>query len=153
MSSSPFINRLLLILLTPVRGMKAFISGCCCFNSVDNLSTAEETNEEINPADFSDQWKQLWHCAGNSLLPQKKAQRFISHTQINVISVAVRLVAQLRHVLTFTHLSNLVSQLRCCHRLSGAPANDAAVISFPSPSGTTRAFAVVLFLCLKSGQI
>jgi hypothetical protein len=146
------IKRLLLILLTPVCGIKAFILGCCCFNSVDNLSAATEESTEINSADFSDQWKQLWCCAGNSLFKEVKKPPFISHADHKAISVSVRLVVQLRQLLAFCNLSHLVSQLRCCHRLSGAPATESDFISVVFRKGTTRDFAVVLFLCLKSRQ-
>jgi len=152
MNSTSLIKSLLLFLLASARGIKAFILGCCCFNSVDNLSAAIENNEEINPADFSHQWKQLWHCAGHSWLPEEKLSSFISHTPRNDMTVSVRLDTQWRQVMAFNHLSNLVSQLRCCHRLSGAPTTDAAHPARFSFRSTTRYFAVVLFLCLFSLQ-
>lgn len=68
MHLTSFIKSLLLILLASAYGIKAFVLGCCCFNSVENLS--------------------------------------------------VRLDTQWRQVMAFNPLSNLVSQLRCCHRLS-----------------------------------
>ena len=148
MSFTPFIKCLLLTLLTPVRGVQAFILGCCCFNSVDNLSLAADNAEEINPADFSYQWKQLWHCAGNSWLAKTKSAPFISPAHNKDISTRVRLGAQQRQVLKFSNLSTLVSQLRCCHRLSGAPTTDAHLHHRFSLLSTTRYFAVVLFLCL-----
>src|SRR5471032_3419948 len=101
MNSTSMIKSLLLILLASARGIKAFILGCCCFNSVDNLSATGENNEEINPADFSHQWKQLWHCAGHSWQAEEKSAPFISHTLHNDITVSVRLDTQSRKVMAF----------------------------------------------------
>jgi hypothetical protein len=143
-----FISYCFLCLLGKFSGVRSLLGGLCCFNSVQSLSAADESEQENNEDEFSGGWSRLWGCAGESLFTSSKCQPnpLVSSTVNRTIQA--RLVTQLRHELVFSFTTRSVHQLLVCHRLSGeSDANsDSNNTLFYCLKSTMRLTAIVLFL-------
>lgn len=143
-----FISYYFYCLLGKFSSVKSLLSGLCCFNSVQSLSAADESEQENNEDEFSGGWSRLWGCAGESLFAASKCppNTLVSSTVNRTIQA--RLVTQLRHELAFSFTTRSVHQLLVCHRSNGeSDANsDSNNTLFYCLKSTMRLTAIVLFL-------
>ncbi|TNV21015.1 hypothetical protein FH968_08875 [Buttiauxella sp. B2] len=147
-----FISYCFYCLLERFSSVKSLLCGLCCFNSVQSLSSAEESTHENSDDDFSCGWSRLWGCASQSLVAASPRLPIPQASGAVKTIFQVRLVAQLRHELAFSFTTRSVHQLLVCHRLSGeSDANsDSHNMLFYRLKSTMRLTAIVLFLLSKS---
>jgi hypothetical protein len=149
MTHTLIINRLILILLSIDRKIKAMLDDLCWFNSVNELAENNLPEAECMDTQMAQSWSCLWDCAGEALCVSVRQRfhrlaRFCSRFPHSLLSL------RKRAELAFSFRNSSLHQLLVCRHASGADAdhqNDQYVVSSKS---TMRVIAIVLFLLPES---